>query len=75
METSVKFSDCSCEYLEHQFGLLRLRNHLVLTEWVEKIKTIVVDDLETTLSVERSRTHRILHWTFFNLCKFQHQKV
>ncbi len=49
METSVKFSDCSCEYLEHQFGLLRLRNHLVLTEWVEKIKTIVVDDLETTL--------------------------
>jgi len=44
MESSMKFSDCSCEYLDQQFGLNQLRTHLVWEDWEKRARTIEIDE-------------------------------
>ncbi len=44
MENSMKFSDCSCEYLEKQFGLYPVRTNKAMENWQQKSTTIDLDE-------------------------------
>jgi len=49
MESSMKFSDCSCEYLEKQFGLISLRTHNALENWQKIAVTVDINELNKTV--------------------------
>jgi len=53
--TKMKFSDCSKEYLEDQFGLKRHIEYKEIDEWILKSQTCVIDD------VEKAVISRLLH--------------
>jgi hypothetical protein len=44
---SVKFSDCNKEYLEDQFGLIRLTDYPAIDAWIEKSTHCELDEIET----------------------------
>jgi len=45
----INFKDCDREYLDDTFALTQVRNHQVLTDWIEQSKPYTIDEFENRL--------------------------